>query len=95
MHFHKQHQALPGIVCGRSLIGSLLDPNMSTMDTNTNFSFIMGDANLNQAGDMRTSLCMLPCSPYCREWALFPWGFLHCYVCVKTGCFADKTRSKS
>lgn len=54
MHFHRQHQALEGIACGRSLIDSLLDPNMSTIDTNTNFSFIMGDANLNQAGDMRT-----------------------------------------
>lgn len=37
----------------RSLIDSLLDPNMSTMDTNTNFSFIMGDANLNQVFSRR------------------------------------------
>ena len=37
--------------CGswRSLIDSLLDPNMSTIDTNSNFSIVMGDANITQA----------------------------------------------
>ena len=78
MHFHKRHQALPGIVCGRSLIDSLLDPNMSTMDTNTNFSFIMGDANLNQAGDMRTSLCEVK-----RTSFFVPWHLTLLRVCLK------------